>query len=87
MGNDLDPRVASFNAPLYAWSKIKRNAKAFHIIHSDNDPYVPLVQAEKAARRTGTHVEMIESGGHLNASAGFTAFPYLRAVIMHAEAK
>lgn len=82
MGNELDPRVSTFNAPLYAWSKIHRAAKEFHIIHSNDDPRIPLQQAEKAAARTGTHVEMIEGGKHLNAAAGFTEFPYLRAVIV-----
>ena len=33
------------------WKKIKNNCQKFYIFHSDNDPYVPLEEAQKLAKK------------------------------------
>ncbi|MDP9196560.1 MAG: alpha/beta hydrolase [Pseudomonadota bacterium] len=65
----------------FDWEKIRRNAGQAHILHGDNDPYVPLAQAEFLARSMGVPVELVTGGGHLNAESGYTAFPRLRNLV------
>jgi len=77
MGNDFDARIASFIDHPYDWSAIKKNAKAFYVIYSDDDPYVPLRQGEELASQLGTQLKVINKGGHLNQGSGYTEFSAL----------
>jgi len=52
-------------------SKIGRSA----VIHGDNDPVVPLAQAEKLSRELGARLTVIKDGRHLNGSAGWYSLP------------
>lgn len=61
----------------FNWKKIALPSRLFHVIHGDNDPYVPMEKAEEIAKNLGVEVEVIKNGGHLNKEAGFTKFPYL----------
>jgi predicted alpha/beta hydrolase family esterase len=53
---------------------IKKNAEEFIILNGENDPYVPLSEAELLQEKLGGRLEIIPNGGHLNEAAGFTKF-------------
>jgi len=62
----------------FDWDLIKEHCKEFYVYHSDNDPYVPQSKSEFMSKQLGAKkYEIIEGGGHLGASAGFTEFPAL----------
>ncbi len=69
--------MQSFIDTPYDWETIRKNAGAISILHTDNDPYIPLSQAEALAKNLQSAVTLIPGGGHLNASAGFVEFPRL----------
>lgn len=77
MGNRFDPVMSTFTEHPYDWETIRQNAKHFSVIHSDNDPYIRLSQAEELAKNLGTTVTLVRGGGHFNESAGYRAFPFL----------
>jgi hypothetical protein len=77
MGNKFDPLMTTFTTLPYDWKRIRSNASAFHVLHSDNDPYISLKLAEELAKHLGTEEEIIPGGGHFNAGAGYTTFPQL----------
>ncbi len=77
MGNQFDPVMKTFTGHPFDWKTIRRNAKHFSVIHSDNDPYIKLSQAEELAKHLGTTVTLVRGGGHFNASAGYAEFPLL----------
>jgi predicted alpha/beta hydrolase family esterase len=52
-----------YNKP-FNWEAINNNAEVFTIIHSDNDPYVPLWHAEKIASYLNVEPIVIPGGGH-----------------------
>ena len=45
------------------------------VVHGDNDPLVPLAQAEKLSRELGAKLVIIKNGGHLNGSSGWYTLP------------
>jgi predicted alpha/beta hydrolase family esterase len=57
------------------WNKIKEHIPTTTLIHGDNDPYVPFVQAEIISKNLGIKPVSVENGGHLNGSAGFLQLP------------
>lgn len=59
------------------WHSILIKSSEFYLLHGDDDPYVPLDQANKIATNLQIDPLIIEEGGHLNESAGFTSFPEL----------
>jgi len=61
----------------FDWKQIRANADRFIVLHSDNDPYIPMENAEAIANNLGTTVEIIHNAGHFNESAGFKEFPLL----------
>ncbi len=63
-----------FEKPLN-YEKAKRAAKRFAVIHSDNDPYVPLRNGELLRDKLNAEFEVIKNGGHLNAEDGFYELP------------
>ncbi|OIO54889.1 hypothetical protein AUJ46_02140 [Candidatus Peregrinibacteria bacterium CG1_02_54_53] len=78
MGNQFDPPMKTFTVPPYDWKTIRKNSKHFSVLHSDNDPFIKLSQAQALARHLETRVTLVRGGGHINAGAGFTTFPFLR---------
>jgi len=77
MGNAFDAIVQTFTRDPYHWETLRKRAGHFSVLHSENDPYIRLSQAEELARHLGVDVTLIRGGGHLNAQAGFTQFPLL----------
>lgn len=81
-GLDFAPLMTTFTTPPLDEKIIRKNGGTIHMLHTDNDPYVSLKNAETLARKLGVTVEVIKDGGHLNASAGYTTFPELRDSIL-----
>lgn len=81
-GKDFAPLMESFTTPPLDHKLIKKNGGTIHVLHTDNDPYIALKNAEDLAKNLGVTVQVIHGGGHLNASAGFTTFPILRDSIL-----
>ena len=78
LGNPtFDDVNRSFVDRTFNWERIQNNCKKYVLFHSDNDPYVPLVEAENIARKLDVNVHVIRNGGHLNTEAGYTTFPEL----------
>ncbi|MFA5050135.1 MAG: alpha/beta hydrolase [Candidatus Micrarchaeia archaeon] len=67
----------TFTQRKFDWEKIRKNCKKFYIIHSDNDPYVPLKKAQEIAKYLGLKVIIIKGAGHFNSEAGYNKFELL----------
>lgn len=59
------------------WNKIRKNCEKFIMFHSDNDPYVPLANAEEVAKNLGIKIILVKGAGHFNQKAGYTSFDLL----------
>ena len=64
---------------LFDWKRISNAAKEIFVIHSNNDPYVPLTDAQEIATNLHTKVILKPNQGHFNLSASpkFKKFPFL----------
>jgi predicted alpha/beta hydrolase family esterase len=67
----------------FDFAKIKNKAKKFIIIHSDNDPYVPLEDAKELAKKLGGELIIKKGQGHFNLekSEDYRQFPFLLELI------
>ncbi|MFN4181222.1 MAG: RBBP9/YdeN family alpha/beta hydrolase [Candidatus Paceibacteria bacterium] len=74
-------KIRSFLDKDFDFGKIKNTVPHIAVIHGDDDPLVPLSDAEKIARETGGELVVIPGGKHLNGSAGFTALPECLALL------
>ena len=63
--NDWEPNAKLFDYK-YDFAKIKKNAKNYILIHSDDDPYVPLEQSINLSKKLGGKLIVIRSQGHFN---------------------
>lgn len=82
IGNEAyDTLNNSFIKNGFDWLKIKNNGSNIHILHGDDDPYVPLSHAEELAENLKLPLDTIPNGGHLNAENGYTEFPHLLNII------
>jgi predicted alpha/beta hydrolase family esterase len=61
----------------FDWESIHLNCPEFHVMHSDNDPYVPLEKAEALAALCRVPLELVTGAGHFNVAAGWTSAPRL----------
>lgn len=78
LGNkDFDQINQTFIAKDFDWEKIRKNCDNFFIYHSNNDPYVPLREAENLAKKLHVEPIIIEGAGHFNEAAGYTKFDKL----------
>lgn len=77
MGNDFDPLVANFFKDPYDWKTIRSRSNFFSVFHANNDPYIPLTQAQKITRELHADFHLIPGGGHLNEGVGYLKFPLL----------
>jgi len=61
----------------FDFGKIKQNCKDIVFIHSDNDPYCPLEQAEYLSKKTNGKLIVMPGQKHFNieASPDFSRFP------------
>ena len=67
----------------YDYENIKTKASSFALLHSDNDPYIPLHHAEFLADKLNAKLIVEPGQGHFNTeqSAEYTAFPRLLELI------
>lgn len=61
------------------WNVFRAQQNSVQLIHSDNDPYIPLWVAEALARKTDATLEVINGQGHFNTehSQAYREFPWL----------
>jgi predicted alpha/beta hydrolase family esterase len=74
LGKPLDIINKTFVDKEFDWDRIKRHCEFFTIIHSDDDPYIPLSVSTKFAKRLGTKPIVIKGGKHFNEAAGYKEF-------------
>lgn len=70
------------------YDRVKQKAEEFVLLHSDNDPYVELAQAEWLAEKLEGKLRVIKGQGHFNLgfSPKYKEFPKLLAVILKEDA-
>ena len=75
-----------FSEPLN-WKKIKAHARKVTLLHSDNDPYVPLDHAEFIAKKLNAELIVKKGQGHFNLEIGaqYSQFPTLLRTIEETE--
>lgn len=82
--NDLgwDSLKELFEEP-FNFEKIKTKAKEIILIHSDNDPYIPVEQAEYLSGKLDAKLDVLPSQGHFNVGGHpkYIKFPYLLDII------
>lgn len=78
--NDLgwDSLKELFEKP-YDWEKIKQRAEKFILINSDNDPYIPLEQAEYLRGKLSGELIVLKGQKHFSLSMDpkYNQFPFL----------
>ena len=69
------------------WEKIKKQARKITLLHSDNDSYVPLDQAEFIAEKLEAELIVKENQGHFNLEVGaeYAQFPTLLKLVEETE--
>jgi len=80
----FDKINATFFKKEFDWNAIKSNCKNIHIIHGDDDPYVPLSKAYEISEKLGCEVTVVKGGGHFSTSTtpGYDKFQFLLDEIM-----
>jgi predicted alpha/beta hydrolase family esterase len=68
-------KIDSFLDKSFDFGVIKSKAKQFSIIHGDNDPNVPLSNAEFLSDKLEGNLILVPNGGHLNGSSGWLSLP------------
>lgn len=79
-GNENN-KIINFLKTDFNWALIKSRIKKAVVIHGDNDPLVPLTDAEEISKELNAKLIVIKNGKHLNGSAGFTELPELLEVL------
>lgn len=74
---EFDELNKTFTQRNFNWKGIKNHCRHFEVIHSDNDPYVPLAKAEDLAKQLGVEVTLVPGAAHFNTAAGYSTFPLL----------
>ncbi len=72
-----------FFADSFDWMAIKDACQNFTCYHGDNDPYVTRSNIDSIVDRLSAKQVVISDGGHLNAAAGYTAFPLLLSHVLN----
>lgn len=68
----------------FDWEKIKRRAKRFVLLHSDDDPYVSLTHGEMLKEKLGGTLVVLPKRGHYNTNSkgnDLKEFPELLEII------
>ncbi|HYH75142.1 MAG TPA: alpha/beta hydrolase [Candidatus Saccharimonadales bacterium] len=71
----------------FDWAAIQQGAGQLLFVHSDNDPYVPLEQAQFVADNCQAEMVVVPGEGHFNLerSEAYRAFPRLLALLDQKE--
>ena len=76
LGDDFfDTLNETFVNKDFDWKTIRKNSGKITLLQGSNDPYVPILAAQKLSEGLETPLTMILDGGHLNAEFGYTEFP------------
>lgn len=78
---DFDNINKSFTEKDFDWKMIKQNCPIFFVLHSDNDPYVPIEQAKKLAKNLDVDVTLVKNAGHFNGESGYVKFDLILEMI------
>lgn len=84
INHPLDDLNKTFVDHPFQWDQIKINCDDMTVFHGDNDPYVPLSQAETISEKLNAPLHIIKDGGHLSETAGYLEFPELLDVLYDA---
>lgn len=68
-------KLDSFLDTPFDFETIRSHCQACSIIHGDNDPLVPLQNAQILSEKLHAPLRIIQNGGHLNGSSGWHALP------------
>ncbi len=81
------PNLKDLFSEPFNWEKIKKQARKIILLHSDNDPYVPLDHAEFIAEKLTAELIVKEGQGHFNLEVGaqYAQFPTLLKIIEETE--
>jgi uncharacterized protein len=71
----INRSIDDFLEEEFDFAAIRSLCREFSVIHGDNDPNVPLDNAEYLADKLGAELVVVEGGGHLNGSAGWFELP------------
>lgn len=61
----------------FDWDKIKNNSKSIYMLSGTEDKYITMDIFQNLASKLNANHTIIEKGGHLNATSGYTEFPLL----------
>lgn len=79
--DDFDKINKPFFLPETELAKIATLVAERHAFYSDDDPYLPQEKLKRFANTIGAREHVIEGGGHLNDSSGFSSFSALMSVL------
>lgn len=79
---NANEKIRDFLSSDFDWMKMKNKVSKVAVIHGDNDPLVPVLDAEETARELDGRLILISNGKHLNGSAGFVELPEALSVII-----
>ena len=79
---DWEQMNGLFEEP-FDFEKIKKHAKRFVFVHSDDDPYCPLEQAQYLSDHVGGEFILKHNQGHFNLEKGpeYTQFPLILEIL------
>lgn len=67
LGNEkFDIINSTFIEREFVWNKIVNNCFKFCLIHSDNDPYVPIEKAYELSKNLETELIIVPNAGHFH---------------------
>lgn len=72
---NTNSKIVDFLRTDFNWEVMKNKVEHVVVIHGDNDPNVPVSDAEETAKQLNGKLIIIPDGKHLNGSAGFTELP------------
>lgn len=75
--NEFDSVNRTFFDHPFLWDRIRAHCTQFFVLHSDNDPYVPVSFAKELATAVGVAPQIISAAGHFNEKSGYSTFPLL----------
>jgi serine hydrolase len=75
------PELQNFIYKEFDWEKIRKGAGKFIVIHSDNDPFIELGEAERVAKLLGAELIVEHNAGHINEGSGFGPYPRLLKIL------
>lgn len=76
------PETKNFVDKPFDWERIRETCEKFVVIHSDNDPYVPLSIGKDLAKSLKVELIIEHAAGHINAPGGFLSYPKLLNLIL-----